>query len=106
MIRILAVTSFAVVFAAAAHAGPIRLSEAQMDSVTAGAAVFDALSAARPPAFTVGPNDRLDHDVAKLRFQPDEGDRGIAIKGGSQANFDRSVLREAGDGFGAVIVYQ
>ena len=108
MFRILAITSFAVVFAAAAHAGPIRLGAAQMDSVTAGAAVFDALSAARPPAFSVThSNGRLDHDVADLRFQPSGDGTGIAIPGGSEANFDRSVLRESGNpSFGAVVVYQ
>lgn len=36
MIRTLVATSLALLFAAAAHAGPVQLSEAQMDEVTAG----------------------------------------------------------------------
>ena len=59
-----------------------------------------ALTDAKPGAFSSGPNDRLDHNTAKLRFQSTGG---IAIKGGKNANYEKSALREAGDGFGAVV---
>lgn len=106
MARLIFVLSLTVLFVAAvfalpAHAEPIQLTDAQMDGVTAGSA-FTALSDAQPPAFEVtDDNGRLDHTVADLRFQPSGG---IAIPGGSNANFEDSVLRASGDPtFGAVV---
>lgn len=102
----LATTLIIAAATATAQGGPVKLTENTLDRVTGGSGEpFTALSEAAPSSFTVtNSNGRLDHDEAALRFQPDEEGKGIAIPGGSKANFDRSILRESGDPtFGSVV---
>lgn len=86
-------------------AEPTKLSDSQMDAVSAGGGgnPYEALVGAMPGGFTMD-GAQLNHKWAKLRFQPVAEDKGIAIRGGANANFEKSRLRSAGDGFGAVVV--